>query len=295
MTGRSAYDEVAVAAELRRIGARFDPEVLLATRALYRAAVEALPWSGRPGVYDVAYSPAERQQLDIYPADRPGAPIVLFLHGGGFVSGDKRSDASFYGNVGRYFAAHGFLTVLANYRLAPAAVWPSGQEDTAAAVDWLSGHAADYGGDSTRIVLIGQSAGAAHVAGYLFDHRAAPRRDGAIRAAVLMSGFYRAKPPLVGGPRLYFGEDETAWPNRSPVAHITRSHPPLMLSVAEFDPAPIADQTLDLATVLNGMDGSPPRLVWFEGHNHVSTIHGLGLGGDVVGRTLREFAERATK
>ena len=293
MSGTGIYDEVAVAAQLRRIGARFDPDVLLATRELYRAAAEALPWAGRPGVYDIAYGPDERQRLDIYPADRSGAPVVLFVHGGGFVGGDKRGDAVFYGNVGRYFAAHGFLAVLANYRLAPAAVWPSGNEDVAAAVNWVGRHAAEHGGDSARVVLVGQSAGAAHVAGYLFDRHVS--RNGAIRGAALMSGFYRAKAPLVGGPRLYFGEDETAWPNRSAAAHVTTSHPPLMLSIAEFDPAPIADQTLDLATVLNAVDGRPPRLLWFEGHNHVSTIHGLGLGGDIVGRALREFAERSTQ
>jgi acetyl esterase/lipase len=289
------YDEVAVATELRRIGARFDPDVLAATRALYRAPAEALPWAGRPFVQDLAYGPAERQRLDIYPTDWVGAPIVIFLHGGGFVGGDKRGDAVFYGNVGRYFAAHGFLAILPNYRLAPTAVWPSGIEDVSAALDWIGRYAADYGGDSTRMVLIGQSAGAAHVAGYLFDQRARAGSAGVIRAAALMSGYYRAKAPLAGGPRLYFGDDQTAWPSRSPAAHVDATHPPLMLSLAELDPAPIADQTLDLAMALNLVDGSPPRLLWFEGHNHVSTVHGLGLGKDIVGTALRDFSERFTR
>ena len=108
---------------------------------------------------------------------------------------------------------------------------------------------------------------------------------------LLMSGFYRARAPLVGGAKLYFGEDETAWPERSPAAHVSAAHPPLMLSVAELDLAPIADQTLDLAAALNAVDGSPPRLLWFEGHDHVSTVHSLGLWGDTVGRALRDFAE----
>ena len=291
MNGAPLYDEAVFAAELQRIGARFDPDVLLVTRTLYRAAVEALPWADRPAVYDVAYGPAERHRLDIYPADRAGAPVVLFLHGGGFVGGDKRGDPVFYGNVGRYFAAHGFLAVLANYRLAPAASWPSGIEDVTAAVDWITRHAADHGGDNARIVLIGQSAGAAHAAGYLFGRR----YNDSIRAAALMSGFYRAKAPLVGGPRLYYGEDEAAWPERSSVAHVTVAHPPLLLSVAELDPAVIADHTFDLAAVLNRVDGHPPQFLWFAGHNHVSTVHGLGLGEDTVGRALLDFAERFTR
>src|SRR5688572_1446137 len=114
-----AFSEEHVEAQLRRIGARFDPDVLGMTRELYRAAVGSVPWAGRSAVYDLPYGPAERHRLDVYPADGPDAPVLLFVHGGGFVSGDKRGDPWFYGNVGRYFAAHGFLTVVANYRLAP--------------------------------------------------------------------------------------------------------------------------------------------------------------------------------
>ena len=292
MTAKTIFDEAAIEAELRRIGVRFDPEVLAATRGLYRAATVALPWADRPATYDLPYGAAPRNCLDIYPADAPNAPVLLFLHGGGFVGGDKRGDPIFYGNVGRYFAAHGFLTILANYRLAPDVTWPSGNEDVAAMMAWIERNAADHGGDSRRIVMIGQSAGAAHIAGYLFDPRAGGRSNISVRAAALLSGFYRAKEPMFGGPRMYVGEDQGAWPDRSPASHVSADHPPLLLSVAEFDPAQIAEQTLDLAMALNKVDGQPPELHWFGGHNHVSTVHGLGLGRDSVGLALRSFAMR---
>lgn len=292
MSAHPTFDAAAIEAELRRIGPRFDPQVLKATRELYRDAAAALPWARRAAVYDVRYGEAERQRLDIYPADDVNAPVLLFLHGGGFVGGDKRGDEVFYGNVGRYFAAHGFLAVLANYRLAPSSVWPSGNEDVAAIMDWIEHHVAEHGGDAGRVVLIGQSAGAGHVAGYLFDPRAGGRSNRSVRAAALMSGFFRAKQPLLEGPRLYVGDDESAWAERSPAAHVTAEHPPLLLTVAELDPAPIADQTLDLATALNVVDDHPPELLWLGAHNHVSTVHGLGLGEDTVGRALRAFAEK---
>src|SRR3546814_8950681 len=114
-------------------------------------------------IADIAYGSEERHRLDVYPHDKASAPVLLFLHGGGFVGGDKRGDPLFYGNVGRYFAAHGYLTVLANYRLAPDATWPSGNEDIAAILSWIGGNAAAHGGDPERILIIGQSAGAAHV------------------------------------------------------------------------------------------------------------------------------------
>lgn len=287
-----SFDEVAIEIELRRLGARFDPDVLTATRELYRAATETLPWADRRMVEDLVYGPAPRNCIDVYPADSANAPVLLFLHGGGFVGGDKRSDPIFYGNVGRYFAAHGFLTILANYRLAPQATWPSGNEDVAAIMTWIEHNAHNHGGDPGRIIVIGQSAGAAHVAGYLFDPRWEGRSNASIRAAALLSGFYHAKEPMLGGPRLYVGHNKKNWPDRSPVTHVRAGHPPLLLSVAELDPAQIADQTFDLASALNVADGSPPEVHWFAGHNHVSTVHGLGLGRDSVGTTLRAFAER---
>lgn len=284
-----AFDQQAMVSALRNIGARFDPTVLGATRELYRAAVAAAPWADRSVERDIAYGAYARHRLDVYPADRANAPVLLFLHGGGFVGGDKSGDPLFYGNVGRYFAAHGYLAVCANYRLAPESTWPSGNEDVVAIMGWIAGNAARFGGDPDRIFLLGQSAGAAHAAGYLFDPRVAGAGRHTVRAAALLSGFYRAKEPLLQGPRLYVGDDPARWGDRSPAAHVGAGHPPLLLSVAEFDPAVIAEQTFDLAMALTVADGAPPRTVWFEGHNHVSTVHGLGLGDDAVGRTLRHF------
>lgn len=287
-----SFDEDAVESELRRIGARFDPTVLGATRDLYRAATAVLPWAARPIVEDLAYGLAPRNRLDLYPADDADAPVLLFIHGGGFVGGDKRGDPLFYGNVGRYFAAHGYCTVLANYRLAPDATWPSGNEDVSAMLEWIDSNATQHGGDPRRIIIVGQSAGAAHVAGYLFDPRWKGHTNESVRAVALLSGFFRAKDPILDGPRLYVGEDKSLWSDRSPATHVGSEHPPLLLSVAELDPAQIADQTLELAAAINAADGSPPEIHWFGGHNHVSTVHGLGLGRDHVGATLRAFAAR---
>ena len=286
----SDFDEMATMAELRRIGARFDPQVLTATRELYRAASAALPWAGHEGLYDFAYGPHERHRIDVYPTEKADAPVLLFVHGGGFVGGDKRADDCFFGNVGRYFATHGYLAILANYRLAPSSTWPSGNEDVTAIMAWVNANARTHGGDPERIFLLGQSAGAAHAAGYLFDPRVDRRDAGGIKAAALLSGFYRPKEPLLAGPRLYVGDDPEQWADRSPATYVSPGHPTLLLTVAELDPSQIAEQTLDMASALNAADGAPPHLVWFEGHNHVSTVHGLGLGSDLVGATLRRFA-----
>lgn len=271
------------------IGARFDPIVLRDTRALYRQLVEVQPWMDRAVMGDVAYGDHERHRLDIYPPHADSAPVLLFVHGGGFVAGDKSGDAVFYGNVGRYFAAAGFCTVTMNYRLAPAYGWPSGAEDVAAAIDWIVRNIRHHRGDPDRIFLLGHSAGATHSATYLLDPRVdTPHRSRIIRAA-LIGGFYAAQPPLQSGPAAYFGTDESLWKERSPASHADNPHPPLLLAVAQYDPSSIADQSYLLAGALNRADGMPPRLTWLETHNHVSSMYGLGLGTDDVGRTLGEF------
>jgi hypothetical protein len=68
-------------------------------------------------------------------------------------------------------------------------------------------------------------------------------------------------------------------------------HPPLLLTVAEFDPGTMAAQTFDLARELTLADQRSPRLVWLEGHNHLSTVQSLGSPQDHVGQVLLRFIQ----
>ncbi|WP_254295273.1 alpha/beta hydrolase [Sphingomonas tagetis] len=269
------------------MGARFDPAVLAQTRELFAIGAKQAPWAGIQPIRDLRYGPAARHVLDFFRTSRADAPLLLFVHGGGFVAGDKDGDGVFYGNVGRYFAHHGYAAVCMNYRLAPEAPWPSGSEDVATALAWLATHGSEYGGDPQRIVLLAQSAGAAHAAGAIFDQRfGAPA---GLRAAALLSGFYEMTADVVGTPAAYFGEDPGVWTDRSPLNHIAPGHVELLLTLAELDPAEVAHQTLRLAMELNAVDGRPPQLAWLEGHNHVSPVLGIGLGDDRPGKIVRSF------
>src|SRR5262249_57435317 len=104
--------------------------------------------------------------------------------------GDKNADGVFYGNLGHYFAGHGILTVVANYRLAPAHPWPAGSQDVASAVAWVRANAKAYGGNPERIILFGQSAGATHSAGYLFFTSLSPSRKPGAGARIPMKRPY---------------------------------------------------------------------------------------------------------
>ncbi len=112
---------------------------------------------GTRGPTDVPYGDAPRQRYDVYlPAARGLAPVVVFIYGGSWRSGSR--DA--YSFVGRSLAARGFVAVIPDYRLAPEVTYPAFVQDTAAAVAHVYRHAAEYGGDPSRLFLVGHSAGA---------------------------------------------------------------------------------------------------------------------------------------
>jgi acetyl esterase/lipase len=122
---------------MRKIGIRLDPEMLAATRLLFEGAWDMNLPSGGSRINEVFYGDHARNTMDIFTPGKNNSPVVLFVHGGGFVAGDK----AFNSHIGAFFARHGFLTAIMNYRLAPDSVWPCGAIDVASAVDWLAANA----------------------------------------------------------------------------------------------------------------------------------------------------------
>lgn len=105
-----------------------------------------------------AGTPARRNSLDIHRPDGLGgpAPVLVFVHGGGWSIGDK----ALVNAKPAWAARNGWILVSVNYRFSPAIEHPEHARDVAAAVAWVHGHAAEFGGDPERIALIGHSAGA---------------------------------------------------------------------------------------------------------------------------------------
>jgi triacylglycerol lipase len=278
------------------LGAAFDPAILKATRDLYRPCIRASDPARVCCIRDIRWGADARQVLDLYaPAGASRCPVLLFVHGGGFVAGSKDEDGTFHRNVGEYFAHHGFVCLVPNYRLAPAHPWPAGALDVGGVLGWARVNAVEHGGDGEAIVAVGQSAGASHVAGWIFDDELRAGRESLLRGAALMSGLYRLRAPLAAGPLGYFGGDAAEYDRRSVAARVHKAHPPLLLTVAEYDPAGMAAQTFDLARELTLADGRPARLAWLEGHNHVSTVQSLGSPQDDVGQVLLRFVRECLR
>lgn len=130
------------------------------------------PKGGVTILHDVAYGTQARQQLDIYqPAIAPNVrmrpPVVLFVHGGSWDSGDK----SGYAFMGKRLARAGYTTVVINYRLAPTHPYPDFVQDTAAAIGWTYRNIAQYGGNPNQLFVMGHSAGAFNVVTAVDDAR----------------------------------------------------------------------------------------------------------------------------
>src|SRR3954447_9412760 len=108
---------------------------------------------------DVPYAdpPHERQVLDVYsPRDAHGLPVVFWIHGGGWQTGDK---SSVQGKP-QAFTDKGFVFVSTNYRLLPGVDMGTIVRDVARSVRWVHDHIAEYGGDPKRLLVMGHSAGA---------------------------------------------------------------------------------------------------------------------------------------
>jgi len=243
---------------------------------------------------DVAYGEADRHRLDIFSPVNEAAlrPILVYVHGGGFVGGDKgAADAPFYNNIGAWAVRTGYVAVTITYRLAPSAPWPAGAEDVAAAVNWLRAHASDYGGDRGSIFVMGQSAGAVHVADYVADSRY--DAVGAVAGAILFSGIYDltrlAHSPMESA---YYGNDTTRFAERSSLAGLVATTVPCLYSVAEFDPDSFQKQAGFLIAAHLAVKGILPRMLYFTGHNHLSPTLQVGGPGDDVGAHIADFIER---
>ena len=117
-----------------------------------------IPHSGYSIKTNISYGNHPRQQLDIYRPDSLTAntPVIVFFYGGSWQKGSKDD----YRFVGQAFAAKGYITVIADYRLYPEVRFPAFVQDGAEALAWIHQNIAEYGGNAQQIFVAGHSAGA---------------------------------------------------------------------------------------------------------------------------------------
>ncbi|MBM3294496.1 MAG: hypothetical protein FJY82_08210 [Candidatus Aminicenantes bacterium] len=195
--------------------------------------------------FDLPYAKIEGAEpkltsLDIYaPRGVTNAPVLVWVHGGGWARGDKSQVAG----LPAAFVREGFVVASVNYRLAPAVRFDARAQDVAAAIAWMRKHAKAYGGAPEAIFLMGHSAGAHLVAlvgtdeGYLKAHGLSlsalrgvvPLDTEAYDLKGFAARFGGKLPELCAAP---FTQDPAAWARASPATHVAKGKgiPPMIVA-----------------------------------------------------------------
>lgn len=260
---------------------------------------------------DLAYAQpkTERQTLDIYsPAEGQDHPVVFWIHGGGWQTGDKTSIQK----KPQAFVDRGFVFVSTNYRLLPNVEMETIFRDVAKSLGWVHQHIAEYGGDPRRIFVMGHSAGAQLAALISIDDRylkaeGVPLSD--LKGCVPVDGDTYDVPAIIEtaetrrrvhgqpqakfGHREKFGNDPAKHRDFSAVTHVAKDkHIPPFLILYVADHPDNAAQAQRLGAVLKEA-GIPVTLFGGQETNHNRLNDNLGVPGDPATKALFEFVDKA--
>jgi arylformamidase len=289
---------------------------------LYTALLLAAPAAAEKGApapkellvkRDLPYAePAlPRQVLDVYaPAGAKKLPVVFWIHGGGWQTGDKSNINS----KPQAFADRGFVFVSTNYRLLPDVDMGTIVRDVAKAVGWVHDHISEYGGDPKRLLIMGHSAGAQLAALLCTDDRYLKAEGvslGTVRGCVPVDGDTYDVPLMIDtaaarrkalgqpdpkfGHYQKFGSDPVKHRDFSAVNHVAKGKkiPPfLLLHVA--DHVDTTAQALRLRDVLRAA-GLPAENFAAPATDHVKLNVNLGLPDDPATKVLFEFVGNALR
>jgi acetyl esterase/lipase len=245
----------------------------------------------------------ERQMLDVYaPKGAKNAPVVLWIHGGGWREGDKKSAEP----KAQAMVDHGYVLVATNYRFVPNVNLKEMTGDIAKSIRWIHDHIGEHGGDGKAIFVMGHSAGA-HLAALVCTD------DRYLKAEGLSLGILKGCVPLdvsmYDVPKRFkeipakskdvystaFGTSEEMHRELSPVAHIAKDKQIpsfLILHVADRNETKV--QSHWLADKLKEA-GVPARVIAAEGTNHGTINTNLGRAGDPPTEAMWEFMTAALK
>ena len=184
---------------------------------------------------DLAYGPDPAQRLDVYlPGRPPTGPIVVMVHGGAWAMGDKAGPAVI-GHKVAHWLPMGVIVVSVNYRLLPRAEPLEQAGDVARALAFVQAHAAAWGADASRLVLMGHSTGA-HLVALLTADDTLASAEGATRwlATILLDSAALDVVRLMRGPhmRLHdraFGPVPEYWRQASPMHRLQDVPVPMLL------------------------------------------------------------------
>ncbi len=262
---------------------------------------------------DISYAEPknERQTLDVYaPPNAKNLPVVFWIHGGGWVVGDKTSVQ----HKPQAFVDKGMVFVSTNYRFLPDVEMETIFRDIAKSIRWVHDHIAEYGGDPKRILVMGHSAGAQLAALICTDNRYIDAEglsmeifkgcvpvDGdtfdvpAIITTAETRRQVHGQPQAKFGHREKFGNDPAKHIDFSAVTHIAKAKgiPPFLVLYVKNHPDTSA-QAERLGSVLRDAD-IPVTLFAAKDTDHSKLNDDLGTADDPATIALFQFVDDVLK
>ena len=289
----SASPPPEIAEKVAALGRIPSPEVIAATKAIYLPLQPKPPFANVRIHRDLAYGIGRRNQLDVFvpePLPSDPLPVLIFMHGGTFTGGSKTGPAGvFYDNIGVWAATHGLIGININYRLAPKHPWPAAIEDLGEAVQWAIQNVAPFGGEPDRIYVMGHSAGAMHIAGYISHPDLQPPVGLGIKGAILLSGDYDLTIGAIPDQeKAYFGSDTSLYAERSALKGLVRSKLPLLVAIGEFD-IPRAEQQGNLLNKTACAQKQCPQFLRLPKHSHMSEVYSINTSDITLTKAILGF------
>jgi arylformamidase len=236
--------------------------------------------SGTKALRDLAYGEHRLQKLDVYRPAQPAGPILLYVHGGGWAKGDKAEPAAIQPKV-KYWTALGYVVVAANYRLVPQANPVEQADDVARALAYVQRHAASWGADGKKVVLMGHSSGG-HLVSLLTADPARAYKQGAQPWRITLS----LDNPVMDVPALMeaqhapfydraFGKDRALWQAASPLHVVQKGSPAFMMICKQKSDACAQALTFEKKSAKYGH----VMVIWENRGTHAEINHRLGAPG----------------
>lgn len=235
----------------------------------------------------ISYGSKDEESLDLYRADEQHAPVVIFVHGGGWRGGTAKEygfPAEMLLAAGIHFIALDFSSILDTKGDLAALV-----EQTRSAIALIWRTCSSFGGDAKRLYVVGHSSGAHLAAMALSTHWAAyGLPENPIKGGVLISGIYDLGPLRQTSRSKYVHIDDRIERQLSPIHHVASLTSPLLLYVGSKESPEFQRQAQDYAKAAAQV-GNPIEVNVAEAYNHFEIAETLGNPYGLLGRHLLRF------